>query len=49
MREQLRMALVLNGGVSLAVWMGGVLHELDLLRRASSDVLDAAQIKRKKI
>jgi patatin-related protein len=26
----------MNGGVSLAVWMGGVTHELDLLRRASS-------------
>jgi hypothetical protein len=33
--EELRLALVLNGGVSLAVWMGGVTHELDLLRRAS--------------
>ena len=43
MREQLRMALVLNGGVSLAVWMGGVVHELDLLRRASADGLDPAQ------
>jgi hypothetical protein len=32
---ELRVALVLNGGVSLAVWMGGVTHELDLLRRAS--------------
>jgi len=30
-----RIALVMNGGVSLAVWMGGVTHELDLLRRAS--------------
>jgi patatin-related protein len=26
----------MNGGVSLAVWMGGVTHELDLLRNASS-------------
>jgi hypothetical protein len=25
---------VMNGGVSLAVWRGGVTHELDLLRRA---------------
>ncbi|MEY2229358.1 patatin-like protein [Streptomyces sp. BF23-19] len=33
--EQTRLALVLNGGVSLAVWMGGVAHEMDLLRRAS--------------
>jgi patatin-related protein len=32
---EVRLALVLNGGVSLAVWMGGVTHELDLLRRAS--------------
>jgi len=32
---EIRLALVLNGGVSLAVWMGGVTHELDLLRRAS--------------
>lgn len=34
-REEMRLALVLNGGISLAVWMGGVVHELDLLRRAS--------------
>ncbi|HJX43333.1 MAG TPA: DUF3376 domain-containing protein [Geodermatophilus sp.] len=34
-KRELRVALVLNGGVSLAVWMGGVTHELDLLRRAS--------------
>jgi predicted acylesterase/phospholipase RssA len=32
---EIRIALVMNGGVSLAVWMGGVAHELDLLRRAS--------------
>lgn len=32
---EVRLALVMNGGVSLAVWMGGVAHELDLLRRAS--------------
>lgn len=32
---EIRLALVMNGGVSLAVWMGGVVHELDLLRRAS--------------
>ncbi|MCV2490712.1 patatin-like phospholipase family protein [Geodermatophilus sp. YIM 151500] len=34
-RREIRLALVLNGGVSLAVWMGGVVHEIDLLRRAS--------------
>ncbi|GIF62610.1 hypothetical protein Ais01nite_06450 [Asanoa ishikariensis] len=31
---ELRLALVFNGGVSLAVWMAGVTHELDRLRRA---------------
>ncbi|WP_431047242.1 DUF3376 domain-containing protein [Streptomyces sp. P1-3] len=34
-KQEVRLALVLNGGVSLAVWMAGVTHELDLLRRAS--------------
>jgi predicted acylesterase/phospholipase RssA len=38
-RTNLRLALVMNGGVSLAVWMGGVTHEIDLLRRASEGVL----------
>ncbi|MFD9192335.1 patatin-like phospholipase family protein [Streptomyces phaeochromogenes] len=33
--EEILLALVMNGGVSLAVWMGGVTHEIDLLRRAS--------------
>jgi hypothetical protein len=33
---ELRLAVVMNGGVSLAIWMGGVAHELDLLRRASA-------------
>src|SRR4051812_1113651 len=32
-RPELRIALVLNGGVSLAVWISGVVHELDRLRR----------------
>ncbi|MEU4300119.1 patatin-like phospholipase family protein [Kitasatospora aureofaciens] len=32
---EIRLALVMNGGVSLAVWMAGVTHEIDLLRRAS--------------
>ncbi|MEW9515921.1 DUF3376 domain-containing protein [Streptomyces tubercidicus] len=36
-RPETRLALVMNGGVSLAVWMGGVTHELDLLCRASDD------------
>lgn len=34
-QKETRIGLVLNGGLSLAVWMGGVTHELDLLRRAS--------------
>ncbi|WP_106397589.1 DUF3376 domain-containing protein [Actinocorallia populi] len=33
--EEVRLALVMNGGAGFAVWMGGVAHELDLLRRAS--------------
>jgi predicted acylesterase/phospholipase RssA len=32
--EELRFAVVLNGGVSLAVWMGGVAHEINALSRA---------------
>jgi patatin-related protein len=32
--DELRLALVLNGGVSLAVWIGGVVSEIDALRCA---------------
>jgi hypothetical protein len=32
--EDVRLALVMNGGVSLAIWIGGVTHEIDRLRRA---------------
>ncbi|WP_448627798.1 DUF3376 domain-containing protein [Geodermatophilus sp. URMC 64] len=39
-RPELRLALVMNGGVSLAVWMAGVTHEIDLLRRASESGAD---------
>ncbi|WP_309116710.1 patatin-like protein [Saccharothrix sp.] len=42
-QEQIRFAVVLNGGVSLAVWMGGVVLELDRLTRAEgayADLLD---------
>ncbi len=35
-QHEIRLALVMNGGVSLAVWMGGVTHELDLIRRATT-------------
>ena len=33
--QDIRLAVVLNGGVSLAVWMSGVTHELNLLVQAS--------------
>ena len=39
-REELRLALVLNGGVSLAVWMGGVAREIDSLVRAADKESD---------
>jgi hypothetical protein len=32
--EEVRLAMAWNGGVSLAVWMGGVAVELDCARRA---------------
>jgi patatin-related protein len=35
-REEIRLALALNGGTSLAVWMGGVAQELDRFRRRDS-------------
>src|SRR5215831_15802082 len=34
--QELRLALVFNGGVSLAVWMGGAAKEIDRFRRAFS-------------
>ena len=34
MYQELRLALVFNGGVSLAVWMGGVAKEIDRFRTA---------------
>jgi patatin-related protein len=33
-REEIRFAVAMNGGVSLAVWMGGVTRELDRARRS---------------
>ena len=32
-KEEIRFAVVLNGGVSLAVWMGGVVNEIDAVTR----------------
>lgn len=34
--RQLRLALAMRGGVSLAVWIGGAVAEIDLLRRAAA-------------
>ncbi|MFX0577197.1 patatin-like protein [Nocardia nepalensis] len=34
--EEIRFAVVLNGGVSLAVWMGGVTMEIDRIAKAGS-------------
>ena len=36
--EELRLAVALNGGVSLAVWMGGCAVELDRARRARGEI-----------
>ena len=37
MRTELRLALAMRGGVSLAVWIGGAVSEIDLIRRAEPD------------
>jgi patatin-related protein len=37
-KQELRLAVVMTGGVSLAVWMGGVAHELNRLVRADGDI-----------
>ena len=34
--QELRLAITMSGGVSLAVWMGGVARELNLLTEASN-------------
>ena len=34
-REEIRFGVILNGGVSLAVWMGGAVLELDRLTKQS--------------
>jgi patatin-related protein len=40
---ELRIALAMRGGVSLAVWMGGACSEIDALRRAEPVRLDAGR------
>jgi predicted acylesterase/phospholipase RssA len=44
--EEVRLAMVLNGGVSLAIWMGGCAVELDAARRAhlGPEPLDAGPL-----
>jgi predicted acylesterase/phospholipase RssA len=42
--RQTRYAVVLQGGVSLAVWMGGVTHELNQLRLASEGILSGHRL-----
>ncbi len=39
-REEVRFGVILNGGVSLAVWMGGAVLELDRLTKASEPSMD---------
>src|SRR5215218_5757787 len=36
MSTELRLALAMRGGVSLAVWIGGAVSEIDLARRADT-------------
>lgn len=46
-REELRIALVMNGGVSLAVWIGGLTHEVNRVVRcegAYDALLDLLQL-----
>jgi predicted acylesterase/phospholipase RssA len=40
--DELRLALVLNGGVSLAIWISGVVAEIDALRRCDGPVTATA-------
>ncbi len=40
LRREVRLALVMNGGVSLAIWIGGVTHEIDALRRSYDEPAD---------
>ena len=39
-KEEVRFAVVLNGGVSLAVWMGGVVREIDAVTEGFGGVAD---------
>ena len=39
-QREIRLALVLNGGVSLAIWIGGVVAEIDRARRAGLEEIE---------
>ena len=41
--QDVRFAVTMSGGVSLAVWMGGVAREVNLLQQASNARVNAAQ------
>jgi predicted acylesterase/phospholipase RssA len=43
LRQQIRLAVIMTGGVSLAIWMGGVARELNLLLRRGGGASEAAQ------
>jgi patatin-related protein len=43
MSTELRLALAMRGGVSLAVWIGGAISEIDLARRADTPTTDGAR------
>ena len=47
--HEVRFALVMNGGVSLAVWIAGVTHEIDLIRRASTEDLRDPRVHDEKV
>ncbi|MFC9931376.1 patatin-like protein [Streptomyces sp. NPDC127190] len=44
---ELRLAAVFTGGVSLAVWMGGVAREINLLTQAGADRAEDGQVRAK--
>jgi patatin-related protein len=43
MSTELRLALAMRGGVSLAVWIGGAVSEIDLARRADAPTTDGSR------
>jgi len=43
LRQEIRLAVVMTGGVSLAIWMGGVARELNLLLHRGSGASELAQ------